>query len=46
MVSIHPEVQNFGDEGEMNYETDEIKRENTNEFCIFVAVQISGKYIT
>ena len=32
MLSIHPEVQDFGDEDETNYETDEINKENMNEF--------------
>ena len=41
MLSIHPEVQHFGDEGETNYETDEINEENINEFCIFIADQKS-----
>ena len=41
MLSIHPEVQDFGDEGETNYETDEINKENMNEFCIFIADQKS-----
>ena len=38
MLSVHPEVQDFGDEDEMNYETD---KENMNEFCIFIADQRS-----
>ena len=41
MLSIHPEVQDFGDEDETNYETDEINKENMNEFCIFIAEQKS-----
>ena len=41
MLSIHPEVQDFGDEDETNYETDEINKENMNEFCIFIADQKS-----
>ena len=41
MVSIHPEVQDFVDEDETNYETDETNKENTNEFCIFIADQNS-----
>ena len=41
MLSIHPEVQDFGDEDETNYETDEINKENMNEFCIFIADQNS-----
>ena len=39
MLSIYPEVQDFGDEGETNYETDEINKE------IFIADQKSEKYI-
>ena len=46
MLSVHPEVQNFGDEDETNYETDEINKEIMNEFWIFTAVQKSGKHIT
>ena len=46
MLSIHPEVQHFGDEDKMNYETDEIIKENMNEFWIFIANQKSEKYIT
>ena len=30
----------------MNYETDEINKENMNEFWIFIADQKSEKYIT
>ena len=41
MLSIHLEAQNFGDEDETNYETDEINKENMNEFCIFIADQKS-----
>ena len=41
MLSIHPEVQHFVDEDETNYETDEINKENMNEFCIFIADQKS-----
>ena len=37
MLSIHPEVQDFGDEDETNYETDEINKENMNECSIFIA---------
>ena len=39
MLSIHPEVQDFGDEDETNYETDEINKQNMNVFWIFIAVQ-------
>ena len=48
MLSIHPEVQDFGDEDETNYETDEINKENMKEFCIFIADQKSEntKYTT
>ena len=41
MLSINPEVQHFVDEDETNYETDEINKENMNEFCIFIADQKS-----
>ena len=41
MLSIHPEVENFGDEDETNYETDEVNKENMDEFCIFIADQKS-----
>ena len=46
MVSIHPEVQDFVDEDETNYETDEINKENMNELSTFIADQKSEKYIT
>ena len=39
MLCIHPEVQDFGDEDEANYETDEVSKDNMNEFCIFIADQ-------
>ena len=41
MLSIHPDVQDFGDEDEKNYETDKINKENMNEFCIFIFDQKS-----
>ena len=41
MLSIHPEVKDFGNEDETNYETDEINKENIKEFCIFIADQKS-----
>ena len=41
MLSIHPEVQDFGDEDETNYEIGEVNKENMNEFCIFIADQKS-----
>ena len=41
MLSIHPEVQDLGDEDEKNYETDEMNKENMNEFCIFITDQKS-----
>ena len=41
MLNIHPEVQHFVDKDETNYETDEINKENMNEFCIFIADQKS-----
>ena len=31
MLRIYPEVQEFGDEDETNYETAEINKENMNE---------------
>ena len=46
MLSIHPEVRDFGDEDETNYEMDEINKENMSEFWIFIADQKSEKYIT
>ena len=46
MLSIHSKVKDFGDEDETNYETDEIKKENMNEFWIFIADQKSEKYKT
>ena len=45
MPSIHSEVQDFGNEDETNYETDEINKENMSEFSIFIAGQTSEKYI-
>ena len=39
MLSIHPEVNDFGNEDETNYETDKINKENMKEFCIFIANQ-------
>ena len=41
MLSIHPKVQRFVGEDEMNYEADEINKENKNEFWIFIADQKS-----
>ena len=41
MLSIHSEVQDFGLEDETNYEIDEVNNENMNEFCSFIADQIS-----
>ena len=41
MLSIHAEVQDFGDEDETYYETDEINKENIKEFWIFIADQNS-----
>ena len=37
MLSIHPEVQDFGHEDEMNYKTDEVNKEKMKEFCILIA---------
>ena len=45
MLSIHPEIQDFGDEGETNYETDEINKENMSEFRIFIADQKSEIHV-
>ena len=39
MLSIHPEVQDFGDENETNHEIDEISKENMNKYSIFIADQ-------
>ena len=33
VYSIYQEVQSFCDEDSTNYETDEINKENMNEFC-------------
>ena len=41
MLSILPEVQDFGDEDEKNCQTNEINKEDVNEFCIFIANQES-----
>ena len=41
MLSIHPEVEDFGDKDETNYETEEVNKENMNEFCIFISNQKS-----
>ena len=41
MVSIHPEVQDFSDEDQTNYENDEINKGNMKKFCIFIADQKS-----
>ena len=41
MLNIHPEVQDFVNKDETNYETDEVNKENKNEFCIFIADQKS-----
>ena len=41
MLSIYPEVQHFVDEDETKYETDEINKENMNEFYSFIADQKS-----
>ena len=48
MLSIHPELKDLGNEDEMNYETDEINKENMKEVCIFIADQKSEntKYTT
>ena len=40
MLSIHLEVQDFCDDGETNYETDEINKD-MNEFCILIVDQKS-----
>ena len=41
MLSIRTDVQDFVDEDETKYETDEIKKEITNEFSIFIVDQKS-----
>ena len=41
MLSIHLEVQDFGDEDETNYKINEVSKENMNEFCSFIADQKS-----
>ena len=41
MLSIHLEIQDFSDEDETNYETDEINKENISDFWIFIADQKS-----
>ena len=38
MLSIHPTLRYFVDEDETNYETDEINKENMNEFCTFISL--------
>ena len=46
MLSIHAEVQDFGDEDEINYKTNKINTGNMTEFWIFIADKKSEKYIT
>ena len=46
MLTIHAEVQDFGDEDETIYKTDEINKENMNDFWIFIADQKSEKSLT
>ena len=46
MLSFHPKVQDLGGEDETNYETDEINKENINEFWTLIADQKSEKYKT
>ena len=41
MLCIHSKVQDFGYVDEENCETDEIDKENMNEFSIFIAEQKS-----
>ena len=41
MLTIYPEVQDFGDEDKTNYETNEIDKENMNKYCFFIADQKS-----
>ena len=36
-MSIHPKVKDFDSKDETNYEIDEINKENTKDFCIFIA---------
>ena len=42
MLIIHPEVQDFVDLDETTYKTDEINKENMNDFCIFITDQKSA----
>ena len=39
MLSNHQEVKDFGVKDETNYKTDEINKENMEEFCIFITDQ-------
>ena len=41
MLSIHPEVQDLGNEDKTIYETYQINKENMREFCIFIAEEKS-----
>ena len=37
MQNVHPKVKDFGEKGETNYETNQINKENMEEFSIFIA---------
>ena len=37
IYTIYPEIYDFYDEDETNYDIDEIDKENLNEFCNFTA---------
>ena len=41
MLSIHLEIKDSSGEDETNYKTDEIRKENMKEVCIFIADQKS-----
>ena len=41
MLSSHPEIKDFGNEDETNYEADEINRGSMKTFCIFIVDQKS-----
>ena len=41
MLSIRPEVKDFGNQDETNYETEVINKKNMKEFCIFIAAEKS-----
>ena len=45
MLSIHPEIKDFGNEDETNYETDEINKENMRVLHFYCWPKF-GKYKT